>query len=430
MVKSLAAAGVAVCFSAIVHAQDSRTIAEPRVPVVCRTVVARLVPVDGGVAAADEGKLDTARIQAAIDACRPGSAVELRADGRRTIFLSGPIHLKRGTTLVIAAGVTLFASRNPRDFDVSPASCGIVDDNGRGCRPLIRVAEDGAAVMGDGVIDGRGGSALIGSRESWWDLAEDARKAGHQNCPRLIVADHANDFTLYRITLKNSPNFHVVFSGGRGFTAWGVVIDTPKTARNTDGIDPISATDVSIVHSSIHTGDDDVAVKAGSLGPASNVTVAHNHFFTGHGMSIGSETDGGVRHVRVLDLSIDGADNGLRIKSNSTRGGVVDNVAYEDVCIRATKNPIVLDTTYSSPDSSGEGAKIPVYTNIAYRNVRIEGPGNLQLEGHDPGHRLRISFTDAHATSDVKTRSKEVDVTGAIAMDGSLWGCRWPTYRR
>jgi polygalacturonase len=126
----------------------------------------------------------------------------------------------------------------------------------------------------------------------------------------------------------------------------------------------------------------------------------------------------------------DSSGGALRIKSNSTCGGVVDDVAYADVCIRATKNPIVLDTTYSSPDSSGEGTKIPVYTNIAYRNVRIEGPGNLQLEGHDPGHRLRISFADVHATSDVKTRSKEVDVTGAIAMDGSLSGCSWPAYRR
>jgi polygalacturonase len=426
-------AGVSVALllqAAAGQAQDSRTIAEPRVPPACRAVAARLAAVDGTVAAADERKLDTVRIQAAIDACRPGTAVELRADGDRAVFLSGPLQLKGGLTLVIAGGVTLFASRNPRDFDVSPGSCGIVNDSGGGCRPLIHVTEDAAGVMGEGVIDGRGGSVLTGSRKSWWDLAEDARKGGHQNCPRLIVAEHANDFTLYRITLKNSPNFHVVFSGGRGFTAWGVVIDTPKTARNTDGIDPISATDVSIVHCSIHTGDDNVAVKAGSRGPASNVTVAHNHFFTGHGMSIGSETDGGVRHVRVLDLSIDGADNGLRIKSNSTRGGLVDDVAYEDVCIRATKNPIVLDTAYSSPDSSGEGTKIPVYTNIAYRNVRIEGPGTLQLEGHDAAHRLRVSFAGVHVTGDVKTRSKEIDLAGALATDGSVSGCSWPPYRR
>lgn len=410
-------------WAAVARAQDSRQVAEPHVPPVCRAVVARLTAHDGAIAIADEAKTDTGRIQGAIYSCPAGTAVELRTDGERAAFISGPLRLKRGTTLVIGRGVTLFASRNPRDFDVSLGSCGIVDESGRGCHPLIHVTEDDAAVMGDGVIDGRGGSTLVGGRESWWDLAEDARKGGHQNCPRLIVAERANNFTLYRVTLKNSPNFHVVFSGGRGFTAWGVLIDTPRTARNTDGIDPISARDVTIVHCFIHAGDDHVAIKAGSLGPASNVTVAHNHFYAGHGMSIGSETDGGVRAVRVVDLSIDGADNGLRIKSNSTRGGIVDDVAYEDVCIRGTKSPIVLDTTYSSPDSRGEGTKVPVYTNILYKDVRLKGPGTMQLEGHDAAHRLHISFVDVHATGDVKTRSREVDQSGTVALDDDTSEC-------
>jgi hypothetical protein len=100
------------------------------------------------------------------------------------------------------------------------------------------------------------------------------------------------------------------------------------------------------------------------------------------------------------------------------------------VCIRATKNPIVLDTAYSSPDSSGEGAKIPVYTNIAYRNVRIQGPGTLQLEGHDAEHRLRVSFAEVHATRDVKTRSKDIDLTGQVALDGNVGGCTWPVFQR
>ena len=46
-------------------------------------------------------------------------------------------------------------------------------------------------------------------------------------------------------------------------------INTPiKRARNTDGIDPASATNVTITQSYINTGDDDVAIKAGNTGPA------------------------------------------------------------------------------------------------------------------------------------------------------------------
>lgn len=43
-------------------------------------------------------------------------------------------------------------------------------------------------------------------------------------------------------------------------------------------------------------------------------------------MSIGSQTHGGVFNVTVKNLSIDGADNGLRIKSDSSRGGIVSGM--------------------------------------------------------------------------------------------------------
>jgi len=56
--------------------------------------------------------------------------------------------------------------------------------------------------MGDGVIDGRGWAKLIGKNVSWWDLAEQARAGGSQNCPRLMVLSRCDNFTLYRITLK------------------------------------------------------------------------------------------------------------------------------------------------------------------------------------------------------------------------------------
>lgn len=56
-------------------------------------------------------------------------------------------------------------------------------------------------------------------------------------------------------------------------------------------------------------------------------------------MSIGGETNGGVSAVLVEDLTIDGAENGIRIKSNSSRSGIVRDVVYCDVCIQNTRNP-------------------------------------------------------------------------------------------
>jgi polygalacturonase len=384
------AVGVLLLSAVVLSGQDTRNVTEPVIPSACSTLSAQL---NVNLSEADETKLDSERIQKAIDACPKGQAVELRGDAGHNAFLSGPLDLREGVTLLIDSGVTLLASRNPRDFDTAPGLCGVVSKAGRGCKPLIGVnGANGAAVMGDGTIDGRGHAKLLGQNVTWWDLAEQARAGGNQNCPRLIVTSHSNNFTLYRITLKNSPNFHVVFGQGDGFTAWGVIIDTPgKGARNTDGIDPSNATNVTITHCFIHTGDDNVAIKAGSGGPSAHFTISHNHFYAGHGMSVGSETNGGLSAMRVSDLTIDGADNGLRIKSNITRGGLVHDVVYEDVCIRDTKNPIFMDPTYTATVGPAKDL-IPVFTGIEMRNVRISGGGTITLKGLDKDHHLGILF--------------------------------------
>jgi polygalacturonase len=268
-----------------------------------------------------------------------------------------------------------------------------VTKEGHGCRALITADRaKHAGVMGPGTINGRGWATLLGQAESWWDLAQRAKvEKRNQSCPRLMQLTRADDFTLYDITLRNSPNFHVVFDRGNGFTAWGVVIMTPKTARNTDGIDPASATNVTIAHSFIHTGDDDVAIKAGGTGPTTNVSIVHNHFYSGHGASIGSETNGGASAILVRDLTIHAADNGLRIKSNASRGGLVRGVTYEDVCIRDTKNPIEMDTHYTASEKT-EGDLVPEFRDIVLRDVRVEGKGKVILDGYDAARPLRITF--------------------------------------
>jgi polygalacturonase len=366
------------------YAQDLRSVTEPVIPPVCTTLTA-------AVAQIDEGRLDTAQIQHALDNCPEGRAVELKSAAGSNVFLSGPLELRRAVTLLVDRGVTLFASRDPRQYDVRPGSCGIVDQSGRGCKPLIHGDRvEGAAVMGDGVIDGRGGEKLLGQNVTWWDLAEQARAGGSQNNFRILVLNTCDNFTLYRITLKNSPNFHVAYSGGNGFTVWGVKIQAPKKARNTDGIDPGNSTNVTIAHSFIDTGDDNVAIKAGAGKPTTHMTIAHNHFYSGHGMSIGSETNGGASAIRVTDLSISGADNGIRIKSNSSRGGLVRDVMYEDVCIRDTKNPILMDTHYSFRGQDQD--KLPDFRDIVLRNVRILESGKITLDGFDAAHRLGMTF--------------------------------------
>jgi len=167
-------------------AQDTRTVTEPAIPPVCATLSAQLHAGAGGIAEGDESKLDSERIQKAMDGCAGKQALELAADGANNAFLTGPIELRKGVTLLVDKGVTLYGSRDPKLYELSSGSCGVVNNEGRGCKPLIHAKDAaGAGIMGDGTIDGRGGSKLLGGGRSWWDLANDKGNA-RQQCPRLI----------------------------------------------------------------------------------------------------------------------------------------------------------------------------------------------------------------------------------------------------
>lgn len=255
--------------------------------------------------------------------------------------------------------------------------------------------------MGEGSIDGRGGATLLGQKLTWWDLAHRAKVTDReQSVPWMIVIHHARNFTLYRITLRNSPGFHVAVNDTDGFTAWGVKIMTPATARNTDGIDPGSSTNVTITHCSIHTGDDDVAVKSGRSGPASHISVLDNHFYTGHGMSIGSGTSGGVSAMLVDDLTIDGAVNGIRVKSDPSRGGLVHDIVYRNVCMRNVRNPILITPHYTTLP----GGLPPIYRGITLSDVRILTPGVYTFEGLDAGHKLELRLDNVFASDMDRSR--------------------------
>lgn len=417
MKRFLVLAGALAC--AHVHAQDTRTVREPVVPPACAVLIGETT---------NTGRDDAARIQAAIDKCAPGHAVVLAASNDRRSFVAGPLQLRDGVILLVDKGATLYASTDPRLFDRGAGTCGTNDASGRGCKPFITLdGVRGAGIMGDGAIDGQGGQLILGKTETWWQIARRAQQEKtRQNVPRLIQADKARDVTLYRITLKNSPNFHVTLNGVDGFTAWGVTIDTPHDARNTDGIDPISSRNVTIAHSVIRTGDDNVAIKAGGAGPVEHVSILHNRFYSGHGMSIGSETNGGVHNVLVDDLTMIGTTSGLRIKSNDMRGGRVDGVVYRDVCLRGIRAPIEITTHYEQP--ARPGALVPDYAGIRMENVRSTTPGRILLQGYDAAHPLVLDLRDVAIAAGSEVKQEHARVAGAFGAEGTDCAARFAPF--
>ncbi len=361
----------------IAHAADRRQVQEPTYPQQSCTT---LTPEPGN---------NQQRIQQAIDRCPAGQAVKLTAANGQNTFLSGPLSIRSGIWLWVDKGTMLAASANPADYDKGRGICGTLSNQKGQCQPFIHIENvQGGGLVGEGTIDGRGNQIMEGKTETWWQLARRAQKeGGNQNVPRLIQVDNAKNLTFYHIRLTNSPNFHLVLNKVQGITVWGIVIDTPADARNTDGIDPDAATDVTIAKSVIRTGDDNIAIKAGNSGPTRFVSILDNHFYSGHGMSIGSETNSGISDILIKDLTLDGTTSGIRIKSDSSRGGIVENVKVENVCLRNNKWPITLDTAYEGK----KGNFIPWYHHISLKNLSGNG-GKVVLNGYDSDHPLDVTF--------------------------------------
>ena len=245
--------------------------------------------------------------------------------------------------------------------------------------------------MGYGKLNARGGDVVLNSfptagyegttsGKSWWDLANDANTLGaNQQNPRGIQITNSTNITLYKITFKNPPNFHVALNTVNGFTAWDIKIVTPFSARNTDGIDPGNATNVTIKNSWISDGDDNVAVGAPST-LSSNISVVNNHFYAGHGESIGSYTNGGASNVlfdsnqMYGDADVDGSNStGIRIKSANDRGGLVQNIQYSNSCFANHGTQIQFNPVYNT----NTGTLTPSFKNILLQNLRFSNQGAI-----------------------------------------------------
>ena len=458
-------------------------------PANCILKASRVTPPDGQVLdepllkTKEEEKtvLDTVRIQAALDTCE---LIKLETDGDNNAFLSARLTINGGTCdghrplrdlqqrasraarrLWIDKGVTLFMSRNT-DLFQRTGNCGALGVNdSSACWEFLNVRGAKPELIGEGTVDGQGGEPGVGKDYSWWQASYALRAVnGSIGQPNMINLEKGTrQFVLYRLTLHNAAKFHVKLTSspmegtgpgvcetmaarGKGYIVWGITLLTPSKwfnsvgyqltpswARNTDGVDP-GTTDIAycgtIACNMISTGDDQIAVKGGHW--VENLSIAHNAFGTGHGMSIGSETYGGhmadgvlhrgVQKMDVWDLTIDAdsrlvgheahaADfNGIRIKSDESRGGVVDQISYTDVCLRDMVNGILVSTAYN-PLFAGQS--YPDFGVLKFKNIR-----GVTCHGADPVGR-HAGGLQRHAAARGHARQRPVRQPQPQAVGGA-----------
>lgn len=290
-----------------------------------------------------------------------GGTVEIPAPG---IYLCGPLQLANNVNLQVDAGAVL----RMLPYDSYPG--GIIN-------PPNFISGDNLtniAITGPGAIDGQGAP--------WWP--------GYKtnNRPIMISLSDCKYQLIHNITLSNSPEFHIALSGSKGnATVDGVIVRAPSSSdpvtpsHNTDACD-VSGTNVLVQNCNISTGDDDFTCGGGTH----DVLLTNNTYGNGHGISIGSFTDsGGVSNITVINCTINGADNGIRIKSDNDRGGLVQNISYVNIGITNVDFPIQVYAYYNeygtpsgiSPEIAAgmpvgavtNGNKIPVFRNITFSNI-------------------------------------------------------------
>jgi polygalacturonase len=202
--------------------------------------------------------------------------------------------------------------------------------------------------------------------------------------------------------------FHLVPKRVNDLTIERVKVRAPFNAPNTDAIDVGPGTNFWIHDCDIDTGDDDIVIKSGGT----NILIENNTIKHGHGISIGSETTAGVHHMLVRHCTMDGTDNGIRIKSMRGAGGLVENVRYTDITMKNVGNAIVLQLDYvdnNRPDFKGDPAKIPVIRNILLDHLTIEGARNAGIiHGLPDSPIIHITLQDITLTAE-----KDFDIRDA-----------------
>ncbi|MCW2002981.1 polygalacturonase [Xanthomonas arboricola] len=395
--KLLAAAIGGLCLSlasqasAITQATgDSRAVSEPGIPATCQAVKAEHTASARQFAAAlESAPPDTKNIQAALTACAGKNGSVLLTAGAGNAFLTGPLSIPTGVTLVVDQGVTVYGSRNPADYG---SGCGTAGSKSGGCLPLISVKGARSGVMGvriggrQGTIDGRGDLTMLGKSTTWWEFGENAKKANQvQNSPDLIKVQNSSAFTLYNVNLINAAYFHFFAHIVDGLTIWGTRVKSPATSPNTDGLDLDSVVNATVFDNDVMGGDDCVAIKT-IASKSGNITLRNNRCYGTHGISIGSEVMSGVSNVLVDSTAITASDdagnrstdnNGLRIKTSITKGGPVSLITYRNTCLYGVTSPLVINPFYSRGDSG----TAPTFSQIVVNGLRTTGDAGLKGKG-------------------------------------------------
>lgn len=291
--------------------------------------------------------LNTDAIQKAIDDCAAAGGGTVRVP--KGNYLSNPLFLKSNIRLRLEKDATLVASSEVAAWRGDEKTQYAAAENG--WLPFISIADaQNVAIVGEGTIDGQGAVWW----ERWRENIRASGKKGGTDRPRLIYITRSSNVLIDGVTLTHSPSFHIVTRYAHDIDINGTRILSPWHAPNTDAIDPIDSQNIRITNNYIDCNDDHIAIKAERADPrfpdgvVDNIYIANNTLRQGRGISIGSESAGGVNNVLVENNTFEGSMYGIRIKSPRGKGGEVKNIVYRNTTMHNVEVPLVFSAYYKA----------------------------------------------------------------------------------
>ena len=352
-------------------------------------------------------------IQKAIDTCsKKGGGKVIIPAGEK--FLTGAITLKDGVNLVVEEGAILEFAFQPELYPIVETSWeGLECFNLSPCIYAFKAKD--IAITGKGTIDGGG------SNDTWWPWNGNPRfgwkegmisqriesrprllKNGEDGIPmynekgertpervfgpqdglrpQLVSFNKCDGILLEDVTLLRSPFWviHPLHSTDITVRRVKMINDGP----NGDGCDPECCDRVLIEDCYFNTGDDCIAIKSGRNRdgrernmPSKNIIIRNCEMKNGHGgVVIGSEISGGCQNVYAHDCVMDSPEleRVLRIKTNSCRGGIIENINMRNVKVGVCKESVLkINLDYEPKEICCRGY-YPTVRNVYMENVTSE----------------------------------------------------------
>lgn len=291
---------------------------------------------------------DTKSIQAAIDQCgRNGGGI---VSFKKGSYVSGALFLRSNVHLIIDSTVLLLGSQDFDDYpEIKTRIAGIEME---WPAALINIIDaKNVAVTGNGIVNARGKFCW----DKYWNMRKEYDKKGLRwiidydaKRVRSFLIQQSEQVTLQGLTFKNAGFWTVQVLYSKFVTVRGLTIRNNEdgTGPSTDGVNIDSSTWTLVEDCDVDCNDDNFCLKSGRdwdglrvNRPTEYVVIRNCIARRGAGLiTLGSETSGGLRHIYATGLKAKHTDNGLRIKSATTRGGTIEDIYFVNSFLDSIRN--------------------------------------------------------------------------------------------